>query len=258
VLVLFVAALGIGLWFSSLAAIETWDESGGLASALWLMGLLAMSMATVIVGGMAWAPWALVVVSIAWLSSRFWPRSAGVVGVAPFLRAPVEPRWASALRSWRWNGRQWAVKSVVTVALVWLAIQLGCELLSSGPLFEQSSLASAAGMLAIFVAMQAFALGMLVPGSAAMLRALLHAVERLRLAGIALDERRKRAAFANFERVRAELAEEREQVEGRVEQLEEHVLVAPLSGEPCLAFRLCGRAGKFRIDDGEAVPFAVV
>ncbi|MDC3959112.1 hypothetical protein [Polyangium jinanense] len=45
---------------------------------------------------------------------------------------------------------------------------------------------------------------------------------------------------------------------GRVSQGQKPALVAPLSGKPCLAFRLVGHIDDIALDDGDAVPMTVV
>jgi len=50
---------------------------------------------------------------------------------------------------------------------------------------------------------------------------------------------------------------ERSRFEGRIDDADE-LVVAPLSGERCVAYRLVGRVAKSPIDEGEATPFTLV
>ncbi|MDI1484438.1 hypothetical protein [Polyangium sp. y55x31] len=174
----------------------------------------------------------------------------------PSLRSRATDRLAelsAKLDAWH-NGRQ--KPSLRIPLLVLFGAMVIAEVFAKKPLIELTSLkafANSAGPLLIMMIPLAIVakIALMFP-----LYAANHITERLVAALRRIDA--QKAAQIEDEPSVEPLRAGRASARGRISQGQTPALVAPISGKPCLAFRLVGRIDDILLDDGDAVPMTVV
>jgi hypothetical protein len=221
-------------------------EEGAMRVGMWVFAVLAGFLAGLVIGGLAWSPWALVV----WLASL---RAADEpVWLRPTLEAA--PSRVKRLRAWV-EKRKWLLGA--TAFAVLLAVELVAELLSEHPFASATSSGGVFPMLALAIGGQLVALVMLgIPFGVVRVMTAQLPPEMANVVTYHAHRRAARGPAKLGRRLRDLLVSERAQVVGPAHR-QAGTIVAPIAGTACLAFRLVGRAGSVVIDDAESVPFLV-
>jgi len=231
------------------------------AGAGWLAIRAALTLGALLGLGGSWVLWALLVLGIGWLLAP--RRSLDPLRPVPFPSAVAATR---AERRWRapfeWFERHqhvvtplaFAAAGGLDVAISWLMHGPASSGLSNS--IRSTFINSTILELSIFVAAGGL-IGLLSSsfvGSG--VSALRFVLERLDL--VLAHASRELALHEAVERGLGRATRpSRERAAGTAAPLDGGSLIAPLSGEPCLAFRLVGRVGALRIDDSDAAPFLV-
>ncbi len=232
------------------------DTSGGAEVLLAAMALPIMFSGLVVILACLWAPWALLVLAARSLAPH--ERTEWRLAVAPLAvprrtgkKRSAEPDaddagpWTKLKRSLDLRSKQIA-RSVIAAAL---ALELVAELLSRRPFWAGRSALESAVLLGEVLFGQAIGFA----AAIAMVRIAMQGVDRVFTRVEALWH----AAPAN-ERAASVQRLRRGEPPGGVAHLDgEALLVAPLSGESCLGFRIVGAVDGIQIDDAEVAPLVV-
>jgi hypothetical protein len=245
----FCAAIGLAV-----SASMTFDDNGASRIIGGVVGLFAGLGGAVAAGALVWVAWASLVMLVSWLFGGTPDRR---LHPAPFpspqaAAAPPEP-WAPAVVSWAKRHKGGA--ALLLLAL--FAVEVGAWLLTAG---RREPDPGASGFLEGLVAGGAVQLLVIALSAVPLLlgaQAALWVLDRSRLAKHLLETRVAEKAQAARGGGLAALQASRAVISGVASAEEGNLVVAPLSGERCLAFRLVGRVGAALIDDAESAPLAV-
>lgn len=242
-------AVGGGIAMAvSVVYAEEMDGSSGMVVLFFVIGLFAFIAALAIILGCAWAVLALPIFLVSWL----WNRGRVVVlRVAPFAREaglghePPRKKWLDALDTWASSRKKRLIVAAVGVIAI---IEIAGELMDDHPVFFQSPL-HALKLVAFAAVCQAVALAFLAVPVAFTVRWVVGSLDQLRRIRHLMRERGVEELAMNPRPHLSDLQNERGRAEGRLVCGEAVPLVAPLSGEECLGFRLEGRVGAVLVDD---------
>jgi hypothetical protein len=255
----FPAILGIVLCFCAaiglaVSASMTFDDNGATRIVGGVVGLFAGLGGAVAAAALVWVAWASLVMLVSWLFGGAPDRR---LHPAPFpspqaAAAPPEP-WGPHVATWA--KRHKAGAALLLLAL--FAVEVGAWLLTAG---HHQPVPGASGFLEGLVAGGAVQLLVIALSAVPLLlgaQGALWIVDRARLAKHLLETRVAERAQAARGRGLTPLQASRDVVCGVASAEEGNLVVAPISGERCLAFRLVGRVDAALIDDAESAPMAI-
>ncbi|MEJ7729666.1 MAG: hypothetical protein WKG00_10645 [Polyangiaceae bacterium] len=245
----FCAAIGLAV-----SASIAFSDNGATRIIGGVVGLFAGLGGAVAAAALIWVAWASLVMLVSWLFGGAPDRR---LHPAPF---PSTEAAAAAPEPWAPRVAGWAKRHRSGAALLLLAlfaVEVGAWLLTAGnrePMPGASGflggLAVAAGVQLLVIALSSV---LLLLGA----QAALWILDRARLSKHLLETRAAEKVQAARGRGLAPLQTSRDSVSGVASAEEGKLVVAPLSGEHCLAFRLVGRVGAALIDDAESAAMAI-
>lgn len=247
-------AAGVGLGF---AGAQAFDANLGERIAGAVIGLCTGVAAAVSLVAMVWVAWALVVMLVGWATGGGAVARASERHPRPRLRPVPWPGSGTARPPpdpWLPRAPGWARGHLRSVGLVFVSVplvELGAWMLTSDgdATLAKSGIGGALILQAAAVATATIPIWVGVWWT-------LWLLDRARLARHLLATRAEATSQVS-EPAPARLRTGREAIHGRASLERGAPLRAPLSGEPCLAFRLTGHIFGVPIDDAEVGPLAI-
>lgn len=244
-----VAAIGTGIASSiSSVVLDEMKGSTGMVALFFVIGLFAFTAALTIILACAWAVLALPILLVSWLWNR---GNAPVLRVAPFAHEagvghePPRGKWQDSFTAWFA-----ARKKRVILAMIGAIgfIEIAGELMDDNPIFFQPP-AQMLKVVALAAVCQLIGLAFLMVPVTFAIQWLLWSFDHLRRVRHLLREKKIESLATDPEAHLPSFESERGHAEGRLVRGDAAPLVAPLSGEECLGFRVEGRVGQSLLDD---------
>jgi hypothetical protein len=229
--------------------LESFQGSYGMAAIMFVLSVFAFTAALMIMLGCVWAILAVPILLVSWLANRGQGSTLRVAAFAHEAGVGHEPpraKWLDAFNAWiLLRKKRLIFGSILGIA----AIELLAESFADTPYFWNHSLVDNAKLLGLAAVAQVIALAFLMVPSVGAVQWALWSFDHLRRVRHLLRERGVQELAADLDAHRHALESERGQVDGRVMNADAAPLIAPLSGDECLGFRLTGRVGSALLDD---------